>query len=93
MADRPWFIRLGANLQPCSAPGWIATAVFTAGALGLGTLHRQFEHGRNGLAVWVTLLALWTATFVVVAYRNSERGEVLLDRDKRMTSRSRGKRF
>ena len=83
MADQPWFVRLGANLRPYSAPGWIATAVFIAGALGLGALHRHFLQGRNGMLVWAALLLFWTAAFLVIAYRNSERGDVLLDRDRR----------
>lgn len=83
MTDRPWFIRIRTpfsyRLEPYSLPGWIATIVFVLGALGLGlSRDHLFPPGRTGWVVWGVLFATWLIGYLVLAFRNSERAEVLL---------------
>ena len=83
MDDKPWFIRLGANLRPYSAPGWILTAIYVLGVIGLAFFARHRQHQADGWVLYAILMVTWTIAYLVLAYRNSEGGEVLLDRDRR----------
>jgi hypothetical protein len=80
-SDKPWFIRIRTPasypLEPYSAPGWIATAVFVIGAIALGAIHRI---GHDGI-IWGILLIGWTIGYLVLAFCNSERAELMIRQD------------
>ena len=86
MSDRPWFIRIHTpvsyRLEPYSPAGWIATAVFVAGALASSGLLRGGHQSRAAWIVWGILLTAWTAGYLILAFRNSKPAALMVDPSK-----------
>lgn len=84
MSDKPWFVRTNVgifvNLRPYSAPGWILVVGYMAFAIGMGLVAEWKQLQGMPLVIWGICFGLVTIAFLILAFRNSAKGEIHLVR-------------